>query len=194
MNKNIQKLIADVSMQCVENKINFRLEYKSQVDEENMPCSGYFDENSLVVATKKKKMEDWLDVLVHESCHLDQFLAGSKVWTPDSDALNIVEDWIHGKNIKNKKLIKGFRNAIALELDCEKRSIKKIKKYKLPIDSKKYIQKANAYLFSYLYAYVKKAWYPKPYENPKIYLNMPKEFLSLDEYFTLSTPYFKYFS
>lgn len=55
MNKNIQKLISDISIKCIENGINLRLEYTDQVDQENIPCSGYFDEQTLAVATKKKR-------------------------------------------------------------------------------------------------------------------------------------------
>ena len=66
MNKNVQKLISDIMTQCVKNGINFRLEYTDQVDQENIPCSGYFDEQTLAVATKKEKMQDWLDILVHD--------------------------------------------------------------------------------------------------------------------------------
>jgi hypothetical protein len=193
MNKNIQRLISDIMTQCVTNGINFRLEYTDQVDQENIPCSGYFDEETLAVATKKAKMQDWLDILVHESCHLDQFLAGPKVWIPDEDALFIVEDWIHGKNLTKKKLEKGFKNAIALELDCEKRTVVKMQKYKIRFNKKQYIQKANSYLFSYTYAFINKTWYPKPYENPKIYNHMPTKFLTVDEYFDINSRYFQYY-
>ncbi len=179
--------------QCVKNGINFRLEYTDQVDQENIPCSGYFDEQTLAVATKKEKMQDWLDILVHESCHLDQFLAGPKVWMSDENTLFIVEGWIHGKNIQKKKLESGFKNTIALELDCEKRTVAKMQKYGIRFNKKQYIQKANAYLFSYTYAFVNKAWYPKPYEEVKIYKNMPTKFLTVDEYFDINSKYFQYY-
>lgn len=193
MNKNIQKLISDIMIKCVKHGINFRLEYVDQVDQENIACSGYFDEDTLAVATKKDKMQDWLDILVHESCHLDQFLAGPKVWTPDEEALFIVEKWVHGKNVAKHTLEKGFKNTIALELDCEKRTVKKMDKYKIPYNKTQYIQKANSYLFSYTYAFVNKSWYSKPYENPKIYHNMPKRFLTVEEYFDINSKYFQYF-
>ena len=70
MNKNVQKLISDIMTSCIKNEINFRLEYVDQVDQENIPCSGYFDEETLAVATKKERMQDWLYVLVHESCRI----------------------------------------------------------------------------------------------------------------------------
>jgi hypothetical protein len=185
MNNNITKLIADVSKKCIENKINFRLEYAQQVDANHIPCSGYFDETSLVVATKKKDVQDWLDILIHESCHLDQFVEKSKVWTPDELGLFVVEAWIRNKKINSKKAIEAFHNTILLELDCEKRTVKKIKKYKLSFNIDLYIQKANAYLYGYGVSYKKKVWPNRPYEKLFIVNKMPKKFLKTEEYFNI---------
>lgn len=185
MNTGITKLIADVSKKCIENKINFRLEYAEQVDTNNIPCSGYFDEKSLVVATKKKNLHDWLDILIHESCHLDQFVEKSKVWCPDEIGLYVVEDWIKNKKINLKKAIKAFHNTINLELDCEKRTVKKVKKYKIKLNIEQYIQKANSYLFGYGVSFKKKVWPNQPYEKPYIYKKMPKKFLTVKEYYNI---------
>jgi len=185
MNNNISKLIADISTKCIKNKINFRLEYAEQVDTNNIPCSGYFDEKSLVVATKKKNIQDWLDILIHESCHLDQFIEKSKVWTPDELGLFVVEGWIQNKKISSKKAIEAFHNTILLELDCEKRTVKKIKKYKLKVNIDLYIQKANAYLYGYGVSYKKKVWPNRPYEKAFIINKMPKKFLKAEEYFNI---------
>jgi len=184
--KNINKLIADVSEKCIKNKINFRLEYVEQVDTNNIPCSGYFDEKSLVVATKKKKLEDWLDILIHESCHLDQFVEKSKVWCPDELGLYVVENWIKKKKINLKKVTEAFHNTILLELDCEKRTVKKIKKYNLNFNIDLYIQKANSYLYGYGVSFKKKVWPNTPYEKSSIVNKMPKKFLKTEEYFNIS--------
>lgn len=180
--KNLNKLIADVAQKCIAHGITLSLQHVEKVDEENLACSGYFDEQSLVVATKKKKIQDWVDVLVHESCHLDQFTEKSKLWVSDNNSLFIVEAWIKGKKMSLSKRDQGFKNALLLELDCEKRSIKKFQKYKLNINIKDYIQKANAYLFAYMVALHEKRWYASPYENPKIYKKMPKELLTFEQY------------
>jgi hypothetical protein len=185
MNKNINKLIADISHKCIENKINFRLEYTNQVTVNDIPCSGFFDEESLVVATKKKTLQDWLDVLIHESCHLDQFVEKSPVWCPDDIGLYIVENWIQNKKITFKKATEAFHNTILLELDCEKRTVKKIKKYKLDFDLDLYIQKANVYLYGYGVSFKKKVWPNKPYEKSFIINKMPKKFLKTEEYFNI---------
>lgn len=185
MIKNITKLIADISKKCIENKINFRLEYADQVDTGNIPCSGYFDEESLVVATKKKNIQDWLDILVHESCHLDQFTEKSSFWFPDEVGLHVVESWIKGKKINVSKAREAFLNTINLELDCEKRTVRKLKKYKIKFNSELYIQKANAYLFGYGVSFKKRIWPSKPYENFSVYNKMPKKFLTGEKYFNI---------
>ena len=193
MKKNIQKLIGEVALKCIENKIFFHLNYVNKVDQENLPCSGYFDEKNLVVATNKKNVREWLDVLVHESCHLDQFLEKSKLWVSDSESLFIVEAWIHKKNISIERKDLGFKNTIALELDCEKRTIAKIKKYGLDINKDEYVQKANSYIFAYLYALIYREWYPTPYENSRIWKKMPTNFLTINQYLDKNSKYLKYF-
>jgi hypothetical protein len=183
MNNNVKRLIADIAQQCHKHGISFRLENKSLLDADGLPCSGYFDESSLVVATKKPKLNDWLDVLIHESCHLDQWAKKAKVWIPDDIGLFVVEKWTKGKNINKKKVFEAFKNTILLELDCEKRTVKKAKKYKIKLNFETYIQKANSYLFSYVYTLENKKWYATPYEKAHIYKKMPKKFLSLNQYF-----------
>lgn len=180
--RNLNKLIADVAQKCVAHGITLSLQHVQNVDVENLPCSGYFDEKSLVVATKKKRVQDWVDVLVHESCHLDQFIGKSKLWDSNDDPLHVIEAWIKGKRINFTKRDKAFKNALLLELDCEKRSIKKFNKYKLNIDVEEYAQKANSYLFAYMVALHEKRWYTSPYENPKIWKKMPKKLLTLKQY------------
>jgi hypothetical protein len=127
--------------------------------------------------------------LIHEACHMDQWIEGVDTWIPDKYSIEIVEDWIHGKKLTPKKVQKGFNNAIRLELDCERRSIAKAQTYQIPINTEKYIQQANAYLFSYVYTFHTKKWYKSPYEKTKIWKNMPTTFLTLDQYFS---EYFKY--
>lgn len=180
--KNLNKLIADVAAKCVAHGVTFSLQHVKSVDEENLPCSGYFDEQSLVVATKKPKIQDWVDVLVHESCHLDQFTEKSELWVSDNNSLHVVEAWIKGKKMSLAKRDRGFANTLLLEIDCEKRSVKKFKKYKLNINTQEYIQKANAYLFSYAVALHEKRWYASPYESSKIWKKMPKQLLTVEQY------------
>ena len=142
----------------------------------NIKCSGYFDEESkqLVVAMNRP---DWLGILVHEYCHLTQWVDGVKVWTDGCEGLIKVEEWLEGKNVR------GIKSALAksrdLELDNEKRAVKLIKKWELDVNIEHYIQKANAYVQFYNWMKETRRWAtPKnsPYRNETIISSMPKRF------------------
>lgn len=193
MNKGIKALIGDVALKCISNKIGLNLEFKKVVDEQEFPCSGFFDEKTLTVATNKKDELEWVGVIIHESCHLDQYLEKSPVYMKDDLGLYIVEDWIKGKQKDKKKAIKAFMDTVYMELDCEMRSVKKFKKYKIKFNEKEYIRQANAYLYSYVYAFLNKKWYPTPYEKKSIVKNMPTKFKKPVDYFTDYYTVEKYF-
>lgn len=186
--KNIKNLLGDISLKCLKNKISLELIAKKHLTYNSIECSGLFDEDSLKVSTDKP-LEDWLIILVHESCHMDQFLEKSPYWKIEKDPLDVVDAWLDGKEISQKVLKNGLKNTILLELDCEKRSVKKMKKYNLSIDTKLYIQKANSYIFSYWATYKNRKWFKFPYLNPKIYKKMPDKFLSEKEYLNENCKY-----
>lgn len=193
MQKQISALLGDIACKCISNGVGFNLDFKRLVDEQEFPCSGFFDEKTLVVATNKKCKLDWIGTIIHESCHLDQFIEKSKVYMKDDLGLYVVEDWIKGKQKDKKKAFKAFIDTIRMELDCEQRSVKKFKKYKIKFDEKEYVQQANAYIFSYVYAFLNKKWYPVPYEKKSIVRRMPNEFKKPVDYFTYYYTVERYF-
>jgi hypothetical protein len=77
-------------------------------------------------------------------------------------------------------------------LDNEKRTVKLIKKWKLPIDLNDYIKKANAYIQFYNWMRYSKRWSSPgnaPYSNKAIYEAMPPNFRM--NYKKMSDKYFK---
>jgi hypothetical protein len=135
----------------------------------NIKCSGYFDDDDnnypkLVVAANKK---DWLEILVHEYCHMTQWLdqkSGKfKNWDPALRSILVVNDWLSGKKVRNIKY--HMAKVRDLELDNEKRSVKMIKKWNLGIDLDMYIKKANAYILFYNHILTTRRW-SKPKNNP----------------------------
>lgn len=184
MQKGIKDLLGDVACKCVHHNISLKLESKQVVDEMEFPCSGFFDESNLVVATRKKNELDWVGTLIHESCHLDQCVEKCKEYIKDELGLFVVEDWIRGKQKDKNKAMRAFTRTIAMELDCEIRSVRKFKKYKIKFNEQEYIKQANAYLFSYVYAFVNKKWYPVPYEQTCIVKHMPAKFKKPNDYFS----------
>ncbi len=133
---------------------------------------------SKTIRTSAMKSNDYLEILVHESCHLDQYFEDAELWDA-CEKSDDVDNWIEGKEYANiESLIKAVKN---LEIDCEVRAVAKIKKYNLPINISEYTQKANAYIWFHNYLYLKRFW-PKPETAPNnlkiIWETMPKKFLN----------------
>ena len=178
LNKNVTAFINHVKGHCKEVGIKYDVRpVKYLVLSGNIRCSGYFCEETmkLVVAGKSK---DWLGILVHEYAHLTQWQdKNTNIWKTGSTGVTNLDDWLGGKKIRSvKKAIEWSRD---LELDNEKRSVKLIKKWKLPVDLNDYIKKANAYIQFYNYMRYSKRWSKPgnaPYSNKVIYEAMPPNF------------------
>lgn len=187
---NVQKLVAKVATDCQMHGIGFHLVPNKFVDTDGIKCSGYFDDADLKVAASKP---DWVDVLVHESCHMDQFLEKHPLWEKADAGITTIEKWCSGKHYSEERLIQSFKDTIELEWDCEKRSVRKLKKFKLNVNISRYCQQVNSYLFSYWATMRDRKWYPFPYNNPKIVRRMPDKILLLKEYHDPNTPYLRYY-
>lgn len=185
------RFIKFVRQECKAHGIKFLLKRsKYVVISKTIRCSGWFDSEAkeLVVAGKNR---NWLATLVHEYAHLTQWIEQCKEWKA-AEGIENIDDWLNGKKIKNPK--RALAKTRDLELDNEKRSVKIIKDWELPIDIKDYTQRANAYVQFYNYLFFTRRWCtPKnsPYRNPKIYKYMPTVFNM--NYKVLSEKYKKVF-
>jgi hypothetical protein len=189
---NVKQFVDFVRSECKANGVKLMLRKRTYVVvSRNLKCSGYFDgiNKELVVAINQR---GWLGVLVHEFAHMTQWLDNCKAWKDSMNHPDDVDDWLNGKELKNiKRTIAVSRN---LELDNEKRSVKLIKQWNLPIDIKDYTQKANAYIQFYNWLYFTRRWCSpdnSPYKNPKVYKEMPTVFRM--NYRKMSDKYMKIF-
>jgi len=184
--KNIKNFINYVSQETKKAGIKFVLAKKKYLvipEEGYIRCTGFFDENSslLKCATNRPTIL-WLGVLVHEYSHFEQWQKGLKIWEDviinDKDVGTEISLWIKGKNLAQEKINDYIRRTRNLELDCERRTVKNIKKFKLPINIKDYIQGANAYIYFYNYVCLHRTWYKNtpPGETEEIVSTMPKNF------------------
>jgi len=178
LTKNVRAFINHVKGHCKEVGIKYQIRpVKYLVLSGNIRCSGYFCEETmrLVVAGKSK---DWLGILTHEYAHLTQWQDKStNIWKTGSTGVTHLDDWLGGKKIRSIK--KAIQQSRDLELDNEKRTVKLIKKWKLPIDLNDYIKKANAYIQFYNWMRYSKRWSSPgkaPYGNKTIYEAMPPNF------------------
>lgn len=133
----------------------------AKIDNNNV--SGYFsDEDNEIVITYENS---WIETLVHEFNHYMQCKEESIYWTNldynNSNCLDLMWRWLDGEIELNKNdLTIIFSRIRDLEHDCEKRTVKMIKSFDLPIDLEKYICEANIYILFYNLAKEKRCWFP----------------------------------
>lgn len=150
-----------------------------------------FPRPQLAVATGKD-ISQWLPILVHESSHLDQYLEGSPAWNdsyiPNTtiETVEILTLWFENKiELTATQLSEYVRRSRAVELDCERRTVDKMKRYNLPLDITQYIQKANSYVFFYTAMAETRSWYipgKEPYNLEHVWSLCPNTFLQDAEY------------
>jgi hypothetical protein len=155
----------------------------------NMMVSGYFDDKigPTLACAIGKPADQWYEILVHESCHMDQWAEKSVLWTniykDGIDCDKGMDDWLNGVEFHEDEYTHYIRTMQAVEIDCEKRSIKKIKELGLPINTNSYIKRANSYLFFYSVMLTTQKWCDTaPYNVPEIVNMMPDYFLEDAEY------------
>lgn len=141
--------IADLITKCLE--LNVTLKFYDKHTHNG--CLGLFDfETPILYVCTHGKQQEWLSTAVHESCHMDQWIEGSKYYK------NFIEcpydwcEWLDGNieltRIQSSRAINVLQ---AMELDCEKRAVKKMVEYNLShvINISEYIKKANDALFTW---------------------------------------------
>lgn len=168
--------------QSEDKNVHTRLLRKRFVKMDGLNCSGYFSETEpeLVVACYKP-VPDWLRILVHETCHRDQWAENSKWWkykVDGYDPLIWLHEWLSGETeLRGKKLADVLTGSAMIELDCEVRSVDKIKEFELPFDICEYRKKANAYVWLYQCMRYTRRWYKvPPYSVPAVWQAMPNDF------------------
>lgn len=159
-----------------------RIPYSTCTD---LLVSGYFVDRphpQLAVGTDKP-LNDWLGILVHEACHMDQWIEQSTEWNniivQGREAVDWIDDWIKGENNLPLPIEDLIDRARSVEWDCERRAHAAIIKYNLPIDPNQYAQKANAYVYFYNHLLKTRAWngpHNSPYETQRVWSYAPNHF------------------
>lgn len=177
MSEQDKEFIQYVKEECRRNGIKFLLKpVKYFMISRKFRCGGYFDCSTGVLACAENN-SDYFEVLVHEFCHMQQWLDPEcHVWeiSENSRSLEKLNEWFSGKKVHNiKKHLAIVRD---LELDTEMRAVEIIKKFNLSIDIERYIQKSNAYVQSYNRMGVTRKWVNKKVYNTEVVDSMPKSF------------------
>jgi hypothetical protein len=137
---------------------------------------GWANNEELRMATKRP-IATWMEVFVHETCHLDQQIQRPAWSNAKEEALRRMDEWLNKKRVDH--IDHHVRQVIELEWDCERRSVRKIARNKLPINLKEYAQMANAYILGYHWTLNNRKWCKKTYESSYINSCMPRKIIPL---------------
>lgn len=180
-----RRFIEDLISECILNGVTLKMVHRVTFD----GSLGWFsaEDKRLVVCTKNP-IDEWLSTAIHESCHMDQWIAESKHHKNFIKEPHDLQDWLDGKINPSKREVSRMINIIQKhELDCEKRSVKKIVDYNLThvINTSLYIKKANDILFTY--ALLKETrrwpdWKKVKGKYRKLFTEQPDHFLKSYKY------------
>jgi len=154
---------------------------------EHIDCSGFFDDKLKVLAVAcKKARRDFFPVFVHEYYHFIQWELKQENFTNLSQNQELefaLWKWLDGELDDLSLAEKSLREHQAMELDCERRTIKAIENFGLSIYVEDYIKAANIYVLFYNVLLKTKKWYDyPPYENEEIVGMIPS--VLMDTYIT----------
>lgn len=121
----------------------------------------YFDEELI----------DWFSVYVHEYCHFLQWKNEAKKWATFNKHIGNVNLFLDGHNKWVSKA--SIKKVQELELDCDKKALRQIKKFKLKVDIDEYIKVSNLYIYCHRFFPKYKKFFI-PFEDELLDL-MPKK-------------------
>ena len=140
-------------------------------------CSGYCDGSEIAAALKNPLFEQ---VYVHEFSHMMQAVEESPLWNGDYNFWDLLT--LKGLTIPDYSRV---MEVIALERDCEQRSIALSKKWKL-FDNENYAKHANLYLYYYQYLFLTNKWVASTsIYHPMLLDYMPSKIQSLGSFFKI---------
>ena len=184
-NQETNKFIEFVKQKCKDYEVDIIFSPEDHVaTDSGCKCNGYFDDESrtLAVATGKS-FDKWFKTFVHEFGHMTQWIDDAPEWgliKDPADAETIVELWYdHLIELTPRQLNMWVKRGRDVELECERRTVKLIKRHNLPIDIEGYIKHANAYVYFWTYTKQTRKWYTigkEPYNIPEIVDVMPTHF------------------
>jgi hypothetical protein len=180
----VRALMADITATAQQHGVTIRYGQGKRIRlSARQYVGGYFDDanRQLVVATNLPLLR-WVEVLVHESCHMDQWIQGCRYWNADLDqSYNVFDRFISGA--VEPDIEWALDNIVMLEADCERRSYKKLLRYQIPVSITDYAKKANAYLLSHKAMWHYQSWYKVgPYKHRRTWCQMPDQLLAPHQY------------
>ncbi len=165
--KATQSFLKHVREICRQYKIKFKVGNGRTVIMKpfGFKALGYFDEYEKILHCAKGRSEEaFLSVLVHEFAHLLQWIEKDNLYTSCNhpkygSVQNAVCMWVNNElNIRDRELQSYTEKMIDCELNAERRALKLIKQFELPVNIERYSKVASATLFSYWMTKKQRKW------------------------------------
>lgn len=158
------------------------------IDCDGLRVGGFFAEADGIILVAGANPR-WFSILIHEYGHFLQWVEKCRVGKTFNRHWRAWDGWLKDDRKLSKRVLHTKFLAVRnFELDCEKRAVELIKRYKLPINIQSYIQDANCYMFFYAYVKKHRIW-PQKRIPMLIKHTMPKHFLKANEYNTMPVEY-----
>lgn len=185
---SVNAYLRSLAARAADLGVGLRLEPRPTLDyqgSEAIQVSGYFVASPapVLAVAMGKPMEEWLAILVHEGCHMEQWAEQAPCWQenlmPDGrEAVDWLDAWCGGQHELAPEVLRDVvTRAKAVELDCERRSLEVMKQWQLPLCPKEYAQRANAYVHFYDRVAQIRRWNAPgqaPYQCPDIWRCAPE--------------------
>jgi hypothetical protein len=178
----IDKILLRIIKKCIKLGITLNLSQEKSVDNGDLECSGYFDDEEMVLAVAMDyPTEEWLYTLIHEYNHMlqwdEQCLQWRDSYIGETDVNELIDLWLEHKIELNKNQVHDyFQRSLNLELDCERRTIAMMLSEGVLDDPATYVKKANAYVLFYHAVAARRKWYKmdkRPYIMNEVWEKMP---------------------
>lgn len=172
---------------CEKYDRSIKLVKQKTVKMDGVRVGGWCDGETMTVATKSDLFED---TYIHEFSHLTQAVEGTEVWENYPDIWSSLGTPRNGLGCWDDYL-----KTIAVEHDCEKRSLQFIKKYRI-MNPGYYALRANIYLLYYQYVYLTNTWHSSTQciYDTRLTEILPMRLLPLKYFNTINMEYMKIFS
>lgn len=133
-------IIKQIRSECKKYNIRFYLSKGKYVISRGQKCGGYFYPSERILCGTKHV----ITTLVHEYCHMQQWIEQCDIFKKCDGTFDLICEWLNGKQFPDKQINKALNLQSLLELDCDKRATKFLRKMEY-FNVSRYIQKSNLY-------------------------------------------------
>lgn len=177
--KNVKKFISHLIRMCLKHDVKFI----TNPEKDSVILGGFSDYHRTLEITESSD-DMVLSVLVHEYCHMLQWLENDPVYIAkyrNLDPTTVVDNWLNGRHYSAKTLDACFSLLKRLEYDCDVRAVEQIKIWNLPIDCDFYTQCAIGYSYYHDYLrHTRKQGKNVPYESDEVLQRIMPDFSTRD--------------